>query len=153
MIAKSFLFASLLALAGVAHAASTPSVQIAPDKFADSRQSIEKALRDTERFSELTRSQREDLKAALDRMERLLSGVSSVDQLSEKDKVTLFNDQELINNTLSNAAEDSRLVCKREKKVGSNRAITQCMTVAERRRARDRVERDWIQIGQPLPSE
>src|SRR3546814_19983702 len=57
--------------------------------------------------------------------------------LNERRKLRVFNDQELINNILTSADEDSRLVCRREKKTGTHMASNQCMTVAERQRAAD----------------
>jgi len=46
--------------------------------------------------------------------------------------------KELVNTLLAKARADSRLVCRREKLTGSNRAQTVCMTVAERDAARER---------------
>src|SRR3546814_17151074 len=58
-------------------------------------------------------------------------------RLNEMQKRRVFNDQELINNILTSADEDSRLVCRREKKTGTHMASNQCMTVAARQRAAD----------------
>ena len=48
--------------------------------------------------------------------------------------LALVNEQNQINQILSQAAADSRLVCRREAQIGSLRTTTQCKTVAERRR-------------------
>jgi hypothetical protein len=61
----------------------------------------------------------------------------SADQLA-----VVFNDQALINAILTQAGEDSRLVCTRERPVGSRRPITHCVTVAEKRRHREEVQNE-----------
>ena len=55
-------------------------------------------------------------------------------ELPERTRLEVFNEQELVNTLLTEAREDSRQVCTREKKVGSHRTTTMCKTVAERRR-------------------
>lgn len=105
--------------------------------FADSKAQIEDDLRKGERYSELTRHQREDVVAALERMERLLEGITAVSELRPQDRAALLNDQELVNTILTAAEEDSRLICKRVVRTGSHRPSTQCRTVGERRRERE----------------
>ena len=41
-------------------------------------------------------------------------------------------------------AEDSRMICERIKPVGSNRPQNKCLTVAERRRQRERAQQQGI---------
>ena len=104
-----------------------------PTLFANQRAEIEKSMRG-DKYSELTRTQREEVTAALDRMEAILASADSVKSLEEDKKIQLFNDQEMINNTLTKAREDSRMVCRQRIKTGSHLANTECHTVAERRR-------------------
>ncbi|MEL5920715.1 hypothetical protein AAGG60_21830, partial [Stenotrophomonas maltophilia] len=52
------------------------------------------------------------------------------------------NDQQVVNTGLTQAREDSRLICQREKPIGSNRTTTQCRTVAERARPKQRANQD-----------
>jgi hypothetical protein len=63
--------------------------------------------------------------------------VSAVAQLDDVIKVQVFNDQELVNNPLTEAAEDSRMVCTRERAVGSHMATKVCKTVGQRRLERE----------------
>lgn len=88
-------------------------------------------------YAEISREDRSKVDSALQRMEALLAGDAGIAKLNEADKVQLFNDQELVNAVLTKARDDSRLVCRREKTVGSHRATSQCLTVAERRRLRE----------------
>jgi hypothetical protein len=138
-----------------AFAATKEALRIEPNEFAATRADIEAAIRKTDRYSELTRTQHEEMTAALDRMERVLSGVKSVDSLDQDTRTQLFNDQELINNLLTKVAEDSRLICRREKRVGSHRSTNTCITVGERRRQREAVQRDasYLQRGAVLQSD
>ena len=73
---------------------------------------------------------------ALGRIDALL-GKGGHASLPDKDKIEVFNDQDLINTLLTQAREDSRLVCRRERPVGSNRPQNICITVAARRQARE----------------
>lgn len=88
-------------------------------------------------YSELGKEDRRSVDAALTRMGATLVEGVDINRLSEAEKVQLFNDQELVNTLLTRARADSRVVCKREKTVGSHRAVSQCLTVAERRRLRE----------------
>lgn len=91
----------------------------------------------TEDYSEISADGRKTVLSLLDRMEELLQG-RDVAALSEQHKARLFNDQEQVNAILTQAAEDSRMVCRREQVTGSHRKTTVCLTVAERRRIREK---------------
>ncbi len=105
------------------------------DAFAEQRKAIEADLANSETYSEISSEERVTVRQALDRISSLFRTYGSIESLSWKDRTQMFNDQEQINNILTKAGEDSRLVCRREKKVGSHRVTTQCSTVADRRRA------------------
>ncbi|MDR7067916.1 hypothetical protein J2X02_000733 [Pseudoxanthomonas japonensis] len=102
--------------------------------FQAQRRAIETDLANGETYSELTSKDRVQVSEALDRIGALLSESGDIAGLGEAQKVRVFNDQELVNNILSQAADDSRLVCRREKQIGSNRVTTQCMTALQRDR-------------------
>lgn len=115
--------------------------------FAEQHERIRAELADGETFSEITPQQRDDVQAALGRIETTLGKATTVAELTAQDRVDLLNDQEVVNTILTLAREDSRLICKREKKVGSHRATTQCFTVAERRKTREQSQGE-LQRGQ-----
>ena len=127
----------LAPLAAGAKDTAKESIKADPSLFPAQRAEIEKSIK-TDKYSELTLTQREKVAAALDRMEAILASADSIAALEEEKKIELFNDQELINNLLTKAREDSRLVCARRVKTGSHRPTTECRTVGERRR--DRLE-------------
>ena len=93
-------------------------------------------------YAEISQTDRIEVRNALNRIGDSLQRAGGVDQLSSDDKVKVINDQELVNTILTRAGEDSRLVCTREKKVGSHRVTTQCQTVAQRRRMREESQQE-----------
>ena len=139
-----FLVVVLLAPLAAQASTSTGSDGFSPEKgldlgrsFQAQHQAILQALADGETYSEIPARDRQTVKSSLDRIASLLADAQSVDQLSEATRVEVFNEQERVNTLLTRAREDSRMVCTREKKVGSHRATNNCMTVGLRRRARE----------------
>lgn len=102
---------------------------------------IHKALGDGETYSELKSDQREKVIAALGRISVAVDRGNGK-TLAPNDQMTAFNDQEVVNGILTQAREDSRVICKRQKSVGSNMVTAQCMTVAQRRMAREQGKKD-----------
>lgn len=131
MFCLSLLLASAVAAAS---GSSLSEVRIQPAGFPEYREAVEAELRSGERFAEISAADREEARAILERMDQALAGVASVDALSPEAKVDLFNDQEALRVLLEQAEKDSRMICRREKVLGSNMPRSVCMTVAERRR-------------------
>ena len=154
---RTLLITSALALllaAGASLAADQhKDVKFSPSKFDKQRGDIIEAL-EGKQYYEISDDAKRQVIEALDRMSARLQGVGSIDQLGDEDKVAVFNDQELINNLLTNAAADSRLVCTRQKSLGSNMRSNSCMTVAERRRRQEesREQMRRMQRSAPLPA-
>ncbi len=115
---------------------SAPALDIS-GSFAQQHERIRARLADGETYKEITGQQQAEVLAALGRIESVLGGATTLDDLTRQERADLFNDQEVVNTILTQAREDSRLLCTREKTVGSHRPTTICVTVAERRRNRD----------------
>lgn len=115
--------------------------------FLKQTEQVRKDLKKSDKYEEIKGEDRAKVLATLDRMERTMSGVDSIDQLSENQRIDLYNDQEQVNALLTQAREDSRQVCQRVKTVGSNMARLQCETVAERQR---RIARESAEINRRL---
>lgn len=114
-------------------------------------QKVEGALR-SETYSEISAEDRSLVRAALSRITSALEGRESAQGLSAADRTRVFNDQEVVNTILNRAKDDSRMVCRREKVVGSNFPQSICQTVAQRRKARE-TGRDYLRnLTQPTPS-
>ncbi|WMJ70294.1 hypothetical protein [Stenotrophomonas sp. 24(2023)] len=106
---------------------------------------IEIALNDGETYSELSQDGRGRVREALSRLRGTAERFPNRDAMPESARTELFNDQQVVNMVLTQAREDSRLICRREKALGSHMATTQCMTVAERARQKDKAQRDMGQ--------
>ncbi len=109
-------------------------VKLQPAQFAEYRASVEKELRGGDSLAEMPITARDEVRSILARMDERLAGVSRVEDLPESERVKLFNDQSRLQVLLGQAEADSRLVCRREKTLGSNRTRTVCQTVAQIRR-------------------
>ncbi|MCK7595585.1 hypothetical protein [Pseudomarimonas salicorniae] len=142
------LLALLLGAANASAASRHKDVTFSPAGFSEQRGRLIESL-NGKLYHEIGDEAKQEVLDALDRMSARLSGVSSIDQLSEPDKVAVFNDQELINTLLSDAAADSRLVCTREKTLGSNMRSNTCLTVAERRRRQEQSQEQMRRLQRP----
>lgn len=135
---RKLLFAALIVFpvmsAIAAPATEKPLTEGKP--YAEQRQRIMSDLQGGEVYSEISAENRGRVVDALGRIDRLL-GDDGHTNLPDKDKIAVFNDQDLVNTLLTQAREDSRLICRRERPVGSNRPQNICITVAARREARD----------------
>lgn len=117
-------------------------VKADPIGFAGQRAAVEGEMKPGGRFAEITDEDRAAVDAAFDRMARVLDGKATMDDLRQDDRVALVNDQELVNALLTRAKIDSRMVCKRERRVGSHRLTSTCRTAAEWKRASEQSRED-----------
>jgi len=128
---------ALLLVASTAHAGKASDKSQALDlnqPFLAQMDTIEKALNDGETYSEISSQDRNAVREALGRIATTLSQ-SNGQAINSEDKTRLINDQNLVNQILSEAAVDSRMICRREATIGSLRTTTVCKSVAERKRA------------------
>ena len=133
---KRFILALALAIPASAFGFSSQDKALDVSRaFSEQKTRIHADLADGETYSEISQQDIASVKGALERISIKLEQPGGLEGMNDAGKAALFNDQELVNNILTNAGEDSRLVCTREKKVGSHRTTTQCETVAQRRRA------------------
>lgn len=134
------ILATGLALAASAHG-KEPVLQPGKPLLAQIEQ-IEKQLNDGETYSELSSADRARVRETLSRLRGASEKYDRGVGMPESVQTEVFNDQEVVNTLLTQAREDSRLICRREKAIGSNRTTTQCSTVAERARQREAADRD-----------
>ena|SRR5690606_3014173 len=137
---RAMMLAALALVAGGAIASDEAARVDVGEGFAAQRAQILDELGDGETYSEITSKDRAEVQAALARITTALDNAGGVDRLTESGKVEVFNDQELVNNILTRAGDDSRLVCKRVRKTGSHMTSNQCMTVAARKRATEHAQ-------------
>jgi len=103
-------------------------------------------------YQEITGEAEAEVLAALQRMVELTAGKQDIHDLTADERARLLTDQELVNTRLTQAAEDSRLVCTRHQTVGTHLKKTHCMTVAERRELRDESRSNLMRSHFMLPS-
>lgn len=136
-MSRNFLVIALLSLPMVSWAASQAGFPLQEGKpFQEQRARILADIGKGEVYSEINQEARTSVVAALDRINGVYRD-RPVAELAEAEKLAIFNDQELVNSLLVKAREDSRLICRRERPIGSNRPQNICITVAQRREARE----------------
>ena len=94
----------------------------------DLRSKLDNPTGEYSRFSEADIAK---MKRAQDNVFSMLSGVDSLDQLDLDQKTSLSNSLDMIKATLL-SDEGNRLICYRERKIGTNIVSKRCETVAER---------------------
>lgn len=142
---RATVFTVLLLSASTAWA-NLEQPKVAEGDFAAQRAQIERDLADGKTYAEISAGDRAKVRESLNRISGELEGVESIDELNDTAKARVLNDQEQINQILTAAKADSRLVCTREAKTGSNRKVTICQTVAERNRRRE-VDHENLRAG------
>ena len=93
-------------------------------------------------YSRLNPAAKERLTHAQGKVFRLLDGKSTVEHLNELQKVELFNALQEVQAILDDNEKD-RLICKRERKVGTAIRETRCATVAQREEL-EKGAREWL---------
>lgn len=87
-------------------------------------------------YKDLSNAQRNELLSRQGRMLRMLEGKQSTDELSEQQRVDVFNTLEWIEGVVNNS-EDERMVCEHRPVVGSHRKERVCKTAAQWDRERE----------------
>ncbi len=94
-------------------------------------------------YEDMTEATRRDLISRQDRVLRTIDGKETSEQLTEDQRMAVFNDLEWIEAAI-NKAEGERMVCERRKKLGSNRTERVCMTVAQQQEMRERARQELM---------
>ena len=94
-------------------------------------------------YAHLTDDEKQTILRKQSMVYSLIEGRTTFDGMREDEKVRLVNAVEEVR-ALVAKAEDSRMVCERVKVIGSNRPQNKCMTVAERRRLRERAQLEGL---------
>lgn len=119
-------------------AASAAEIELAKGEPLQAHQArVEKEFAAGGRYAEIEPEQQARVRALFRDMGNLVNDDGLAQGLAPRREVELFNLQEELNAILDQAAEDSRLVCRRERHVGSNLPVNTCATIAERRRLRE----------------
>jgi hypothetical protein len=124
------------------------------DQFEKQKATILQDIKDDTVYSEISHKDANIVRDALNRMSENLQGVSDLSEMTVDQRAALYNDQELVNTVLTMAENDSRMVCRRRGRLGTNFKTTICETVAERRERQeaDRLVIDQLLRGTPITS-
>ena len=131
-----------LMAASSAWADDQAGAELTYDEFLVQTAQIEKDLDSGQRYAKLDKTKKSELRELLMRMDSRLTGHVSSSELSDDEQVRLFNEQERVNTLLGVNSERERVVCRRERKTGSNRTSNVCRTTAEIERERERTLHD-----------
>lgn len=137
---SAFVILSLLLIPLACAAGEKPDDMTAAE-FQAQKALFVKQLDDGKTYSEITPENRKTVEDLLDRMDKRVQSAGSVDKMSKDQQVAFFNDQEQVNTLLTKAREDSRLICSRDTPTGTHMPVTNCKTVAERRKDREDSQR------------
>jgi hypothetical protein len=139
-----YLFATLLFAAGcAAHAdtagAATPQAgAVSVAELIAYHDGVAKRAR-TKDFDALSRSERDQLAAAQAEIRAAVTGKASTADLDDATRMAVFKAHEQVQ-ALVTKAEDGRMVCTQQKRIGSNRRTLECRTVAQIREDRERAQ-------------
>ena len=135
------LFVLALAAPALAKDSQPEVVQDVPtflQKQAELRADIERS----KKYSHVKPEAKKKIFAAQDKIESLLKGHKSVEELSTDDKVAVFNAQTEIVAQLDDADAD-RLICTNEARTGSHLPTVNCTTQRERDKQREAVRNTY----------
>lgn len=99
-------------------------------KFETVSARVRNEMQEGGRYSYVTPDERSTVEARLAEMRELFEKRDSTANMSDDEKMRMFNDQEAVNAILTRR-DGERLVCSNEKPVGSHIPVRTCRTVAE----------------------
>jgi len=148
------LLASMQALCFAAAFASDKVVEkpVAADtaqKFNDVAAAVRKEMQAGGRYEFIRADEKAKAETDLETMGAMLQKSGSASAMSEADQLKLFNTQEHLNGILSHS-DANRLVCQKDRPVGSNIPVTTCKTFGEierNRRDAQKYMQDSMQNG------
>lgn len=130
--AGGLIFPTVASSAGV----NTPQVQAdTKAKFETAAAAVRKEMVPGGRFEFVTREEFAKVNTSLDAIGTLFDKYGTVANMDQVVKVTLFNDQEVVNSILTQR-DDLRLICKPKRTTGTRIPVTDCHTYGDIQRAR-----------------
>ncbi|MBO9747618.1 MULTISPECIES: hypothetical protein [Xanthomonas] len=132
-MAKRWSVAGLLLATGLMSGHALAVVLDLDKPFKPQAEQVRTDLADGEKYSEISQDERAKVGAALDRIEAAFQTQPDIQALQPEQLAAVRSDQEFVTRILTRAREDSRLICRRERAIGSQMSTKQCMTAAQRR--------------------
>jgi hypothetical protein len=138
-LARRSLLLPLVLLLPLAAGAETPLRLDAAD-LDSQRTAIETDLAGNERYREISAEDRRAVLEALERIDAHLADGRDPAALDDATRVELAAAAEQVNILLARAAADSRMICARERPIGTRMAVNVCRSAADRRRDREQAQ-------------
>jgi hypothetical protein len=135
-----FFLATCLCASFPAFAVGKLQLDLRNNNFSSQQATILKALDGDADYAEITMNDKQLVVNSLSEIEARLPGDTRLEQLNDSDRLLVISNQQKINDALSRAAKDSRLVCTKEHVLGSNLTKRVCQTYAARKLARERLQ-------------
>jgi hypothetical protein len=127
---------------GIAAAAGKEPVHIDDvDEYLAHQRVLRRDVEHGKRFAHVDEQSKRDLLSAQDRVFAILEDHDSLEELTDQQRVDLYNAQNTINGVVADA-ELERQVCRREKHIGSNRVKLVCLSKREWREVYENTQRD-----------
>lgn len=147
---KRHLVLGLLLAPMLAFAGSDKALDL--DKVVEQQQQIRKDLLAAGgKYRGMSAAQQAELMRRQDKLFRTFEGKESAADLTEDQRMAAFNDLEWIEAALNKGEAGERMICRRERTVGSNRVTRICRTQeqmdAERERAREALGDDYLRTN------
>ncbi|MGO4221686.1 hypothetical protein AB4Y64_07490 [Lysobacter sp. TAF61] len=98
-------------------------------------------------YKDLPDTTRVELLSRQATMMRMLDGKASESELSQDQRAEVFNTLEWMEVAINRESDDERLICRREKPLGSTRTERICRTAAQEREAKDRAREDFENLN------
>lgn len=146
LLARSLAVVLLATVAPLAMAAQTLDLDVIRNQ---QREIKEAATAGSGPYASMSAAARSDLLAKQAGMLKVLDGKQTADDLNEAERTEVFNTLEWIEAAI-NDTEADRLICRRERTIGSNRVTRVCRTAAEEARLRDEARRRVLEGGSVL---
>jgi hypothetical protein len=106
---------------------------------------VRKEMETGGRYEYVKPTERTTIDKKLDEMTQLFQQAGAVANMTEVQKIALYNDQEVVNSILTQRDRD-RVICVKEAPVGSHIPVTKCHTYAQEVEAREGTKKqmaDW----------
>lgn len=134
--------AAIMAMPGIAEAKKAAKADEAIQAttsaaFAEQAAGVRKEMEPGGRYDQITSEERMRVEKNLDTITQLFEERNELSAMNDHQKTKLINAQEDANAILTKN-DDDRLICKLERRTGSNFKEKHCMTVKEARRLRER---------------
>lgn len=131
-------------LAGTAHAAHTP---LDISKVVSQQEQIRADVMARKgRYKDMPSATRDELLSKQHKLLEMLDGKKTPGDLTEDQRMSAFNTLEWIEAAINND-QDERMVCTRERTVGSNRITRVCRTESQMKEARERARDQMLSSG------